>query len=32
MGRRRSEITIPQVPRVMNYTFTESEIEFLNLL
>ena len=32
MERRRSEIHIPQVPRMTNYTFTESEIDFLNLL
>ena len=32
MGRRRSEINTLQIPRVMNYTFIESEIDFLNLL
>ncbi|NWL48239.1 alginate O-acetyltransferase [Pseudomonas alloputida] len=32
MGRRRSEIHTLQIPRVMSYTFTESEVEFLNLL
>lgn len=32
MGRRRSEINTLQIPRATNYTFTESEIEFLNLL
>lgn len=32
MGRRRSEINTLQIPRVMNYTFTEAEVEFLNVL
>ncbi|AGN83443.1 alginate O-acetyltransferase [Pseudomonas sp. GD03651] len=32
MGRRRSEINTLQIPRVMSYAFTESEVEFLNLL
>ena len=32
MGHRRSEINTLQIPRVMNYTFTESEVEFLNKL
>lgn len=32
MGRRRSEINTLQIPRVMSYTFTEAEVEFLNLL
>ena len=32
MGRRRSEIAIPQLTQTLNYTFTESEINFLNQL
>ena len=32
MGRRRSEINMPQISRVMSYTFTESEVDFLNML
>ncbi|MGE8452448.1 MAG: alginate O-acetyltransferase [Pseudomonadales bacterium] len=32
MGRRRSEINMLQTPHVMNYTFTDSEVEFLNML
>ncbi|WP_312936594.1 alginate O-acetyltransferase [Pseudomonas sp.] len=32
MGRRRSEIAIPQVPRVVNYLFIDAETEFLNQL
>ncbi|NVN63020.1 alginate O-acetyltransferase [Pseudomonas putida] len=31
-GRRRSEIHTLQISRVMNDTFTDSEVEFLNLL
>lgn len=32
MGRRRSEINMLQITQAMNYTFTESEVEFLNML
>lgn len=32
MGRRRSEIHTLQLARAMNYTFTESEIDFLNMM
>jgi hypothetical protein len=32
MGRRRSEINTMQIPNVMNYTLTESEVEFFNLM
>jgi hypothetical protein len=32
MGRRRSEIAIPQLTQTLNYTFTEPEINFLNKL
>jgi len=32
MGRRRSEINTLQIPRAVSYVFTESEIDFLNLL
>ncbi|WP_367598698.1 alginate O-acetyltransferase [Pseudomonas fulva] len=32
MGRKRSEIHTLEIPRVMNYAFSESEVEFFNLL
>lgn len=32
MGRRRSEINHLQIPRFMNYTFIEAEIDFLSTM
>ncbi|AIR88282.1 alginate O-acetyltransferase [Pseudomonas cremoricolorata] len=32
MGRRRTEIAIPQLPRISNFSFLEYEVDFLNRL
>ena len=32
MGKRRTEITIPQVPRVTSYNLIDAEVEFFNVM